>query len=221
MDVVGQTNTAQGAAELAANLDPDVVLMDTDLRDGTGLEALKVIKAQQLKCKVVILSDHEVNDSLYEAFRSGANGYISKDTPVESLLAALRALGRGEQILSRQLTRQIVEEFSRLGNDGNAGVLSLDGLTSREREVLRHVGTGARNREIAERLTISEHTVKVHVRNILEKLRVKNRSQLVSVSLRNAVGPSVRRSIFGVLAIMFVLDLVSLVNFNGLDSLFN
>jgi DNA-binding NarL/FixJ family response regulator len=136
-------------------------------------------------------------------------------------LAAMRALGRGQQILSRLLTRRIVEEYSRLGHEGNLGAAPLDALTSRELEVLRHVGTGANNREIAERLIISEHTVKAHVRNILEKLGLKKRSQIVSMSLRNAVGPIVRRSIVGILIISFALELMSLLNFDPLDNLFN
>ena len=213
MEVVGQSNTVQGAVEQAANLKPDVVLMDIRLRDGTGLEALKLIKSQGLECSVVILSDQDLNENLFEAFRSGANGYVLKDTPVENLLAALRALGRGEPILSRLLTRRIVEEYSRLSHMGNLGPVSLDKLTLRELEVLRHVGTGASNREIAARLVISEHTVKVHVRNILEKLRLKKRSQMVSVSLRHAVGPLVRRTILGILIISFAIHLMSLLKF--------
>jgi DNA-binding NarL/FixJ family response regulator len=190
MEVVGQTSTVQGTVDQAASLMPDMVLMDIRLRDGSGLEALKSIKTQCPECRVVILSDHDSNENLFDAFRSGANGYILKDTPIEKLVNAMRAGRPGEPILSRLLTRRIVEEYARLGHEDNLGDISLDKLTSRELEVLRHVGTGAGNREIAARLTISEHTVKAHVRNILDKLGLKKRSQMVSVSRRNAVGPS-------------------------------
>jgi DNA-binding NarL/FixJ family response regulator len=194
MDVVGQTGSVHGAVELVVSLKPDVVLIDTCLRDGSGLEALKLIRAQRPECSVVILSDQDSNENLLEAFRSGTNGYILKDTPIESLVTALRALGRGEPILSRLLLRRIVEEYARLGYEGNGKDISLDALTARELEVLRHVGTGASNREIAARLSISEHTVKAHVRNIFEKLGLEKRSQMVSVSRRHIGGPSSRRS---------------------------
>src|SRR5262249_35175399 len=134
MDVVGQTNTVHGAVEQAAAVQPDVVLMDISLRDGSGLEALRAINTQQLPCSVVILSDQDTNENLSEAFRSGAAGYILKDTPVESLLAALRAVGRGERILSRLLTPRLVQEYARLGYEGNVASVSLDSLTVRELE---------------------------------------------------------------------------------------
>jgi DNA-binding NarL/FixJ family response regulator len=192
MEVVGQTGTVQGAVEQAVRLKPDVVLIDTCLRDGSGLEALRQIKAQQPETRVVILSEQDSNENLLEAFRTGTNGYILKDTPIESLVAALRALGRGEPILSRLLTRRIVEEYARLGYESSGGDVSLDNLTARELEVLRHVGSGASNREIAARLSISEHTVKAHVRNVFEKLRLEKRSQMVNVSRRYIVVPATR-----------------------------
>ncbi len=193
VEVVGQTSTLQGAIEQVANSKPDVVLMDIRLRDGSGLEALKSIKAKYPECNVVILSDQDSNENLFEAFRSGSNGYVLKDTPIENLVTALRALARGEPILSRLLTRRLVEEYARLGYEGNRGDISLDSLTARELEVLRHVGTGASNREVAARLSISEHTVKAHVRNIFEKLRLEKRSQMVSVSRRYLGGISTHR----------------------------
>jgi DNA-binding NarL/FixJ family response regulator len=185
MEVVGQTSTVQGAVEQVASSKPDVVLMDISLRDGSGLEALKSIKAKYPECGVVILSDQDSNENLYEAFRCGSNGYILKDTPIENLVTALRALARGEPILSRSLIRRIVEEYARLGDEGNRGDILLNSLTARELEVLRHVGTGASNREIAGRLSISEHTVKAHVRNIFEKLSLEKRSQMVSIARRH------------------------------------
>ena len=193
MEVVGQTSTVEGAIEQVASSKPDVVLMDISLRDGSGLEALKSIKAKYPECSVVILSDQDSNENLFEAFRSGSNGYVLKDTPIENLVTALRALMRGEPILSRLLTRRIVEEYARLGHEANRGDISLDSLTARELEVLRHVGTGASNREIAARLSISEHTVKAHVRNIFEKLRLEKRSQMVSASRRYVSRISTRR----------------------------
>jgi len=193
MDVVGQTSTVQATVEQVVNLRPDVILLDISLQDGSGLEALRSIKTQIPECSVVILSDQDSNENLFEAFRSGGSGYVLKDTPIESLVTALRALARGEPILSRLLTRRIVEEYARLGYQGNKGELSLESLTARELEILRHVGTGASNREIAVRLSISEHTVKAHVRNIFEKLRLQKRSQMVGMSRRYLSKPPTGR----------------------------
>jgi DNA-binding NarL/FixJ family response regulator len=193
MDVVGQTSTVQATVEQVVKLKPDVVLLDINLQDGSGLEALRSLKTQIPECSVVILSDQDTNENLFDAFRSGGNGYVLKDTPIESLVTALRALARGEPILSRLLTRRIVEEYARQGYKGNQVELSLDSLTVRELEILRHVGTGASNREIAVRLSISEHTVKAHVRNIFEKLRLEKRSQMVGMSRRYLSRPSSRR----------------------------
>lgn len=186
--VIGQASRVHEAIEQAITLKPDLVLMDIGLMDGSGLEALKEIMARRPESTVVILTVTDADEYLFEAFHSGARGYLLKDTPIAKLLTALRALRQGEPILSRTMTSRIIKEFYRSGRTLNLEISALDSLTARELEVLRHIGTGASNRDIASRLVISEHTVKVHVRNILEKLKLKNRSQAASFARRSGFG---------------------------------
>ena len=190
-DVVGHAGTAREAVEQAVRLQPDLVLMDVILRDSSGLEALRQILALRPECQVVMLSSIDSDEYLFEAFRSGARGYLLKSTSSTKLLKALNALKQGEPILSRQMMRRILDEFARLGKDDSANVLPTAHLTTRELEVLRHLGTGASNREIASRLVIAENTVKVHVRNLREKLDLKTRSQAANFAHRNGLASSV------------------------------
>jgi two-component system NarL family response regulator len=190
MEVVGQTGSFLEAVEQAVQLEPNLVLTDLYLLDGSGLDLLRTIRTRHLGCRVVILSDHASNEHILEAVQSGANGYVLKNTPFDSLLAALRAVWRGEPLLSRPLIRQIVDQNFRHGDRDDLASVSLEVLTLRELEVLREVGAGHSNREIADHLVISEHTVKVHVRNILDKLRLNKRSQIISAARRIPVGLS-------------------------------
>jgi DNA-binding NarL/FixJ family response regulator len=186
--VVGQASRRGEAVALAVELQPDLVLLDVELADGSGLEALREIMAQRPASTVVVLTHRDTDETLFAAFRAGASGYLNKDMPFASLLLALRRLRQGEPALSRAMTARIVQEFHRSGRAAAPGGPPLESLTARELQVLRHLGSGASNREIAGRLMISEHTVKVHVRNILEKLGLKNRSQAAHVARRASLG---------------------------------
>lgn len=180
--VVGQVGWLREAVDKTAELTPDLVLLDTGLSNGSGLETLRAIMTQRPESNVVMLANEDSNEYLFDALRSGARGYLLKNLPFSKLLTALRSLRNGEPLLSRTMTKRIIEEISRLGQPLNLELSSLQMLTARELEVLRHIGMGGSNRDIAARLVISEHTVKVHVRNILEKLKLKNRSQAASIA---------------------------------------
>jgi DNA-binding NarL/FixJ family response regulator len=197
-EVVGHVGTVRAAVDASINLQADLVLMDVELPDGSGFEALREIVARRPGCSVVMLARNDSDDDLFEAFRSGARGYFLKSTPSAQLLKALEALAQGHPVLSRQMVRRIVEEFSRLGHNHRVSAPGLDQLTAREMEVLRHLAAGATNTEIAARLFISENTAKVHVRNIREKLRLGSRSQLVSFARRNGFVGSERTPDFAV-----------------------
>ena len=188
-EVVGHVGTARAAVERAIQQQADLVLMDVELPDGSGLEALREIVARRPSCNVVILSGLDSDEYLFEAFRSGARGYILKSTTSAHLLKALEILAQGQPILSRQMAQRIVQEFSRLGHGRPANQPELEQLTAREREVLRHLATGASNGEIAARLFISKNTTKVHVRNIREKLGYQSRGQLMSFARRCGLLP--------------------------------
>ena len=180
--VVGQAGRLREAVDKAAELIPDLVLLDIGSSNGNGFDTLRAILKQRPGSNVVMLANEDSNEYLFDALRSGARGYLLKNLPFSKLLTALRSLHNGEPLLSRTMTKRIIEEFSRLGQPLNLELSALQKLTARELEVLRHIGMGGSNRAIAARLVISENTVKVHVRNILEKLKLKNRSQAASIA---------------------------------------
>lgn len=178
--VVGEASAPSEAIERCIQLKPDLLLVSLDSVDGEELEAVNTILDRCPEMKIVILSNQMTDDLLFAAIRIGVKGFLSKNTPLTKLLASLRAIQRGEAAFSRQMTGRIIEEFARLvriAHPENHHRHRLEALTSRELDVLKHLATGVANREIADRLYISENTVKVHVRNILEKLQLQNRSE--------------------------------------------
>ena len=174
--VVGEAGSATEAVEQARRLQPALMLMDYGLPDGTGVDATRQILAEQPDAKIVILTVHDEPDLLFVSVRAGAKGYLLKNTRVEKLLAYLRGLQQDEPAIEPHMTARILEEFSRsrpvLARDH-----ALKELSAREREVLDLMAAGASNTEIANRLVISEHTVKNHVRHILAKLELPNRRE--------------------------------------------
>jgi two-component system NarL family response regulator len=177
--VVGEAGTVQDAVHIALRLRPDVILMDFSLPDGVGLDAATAILAQAPQTKIVFLTMHEEDDRLFAAIRSGAKGYLLKNIPVNQLLTSLRGLEQGEAPLSRAMTSRLLVEFSRQAQTAPEKSASLSQVTEREREVLTELARGGTNREIANRLFISENTVKNHVHNLLEKLKLANRRELI------------------------------------------
>jgi DNA-binding NarL/FixJ family response regulator len=174
--VVGGAGSVFEGIEMAYQLSPDIILMDYSMPDGTGLDATKAILTKLPQCKIVFLTVHEADEKLLEAIRAGAKGYMLKNVPSADLISALRSLGRGEMALSRRMASRIMDEFAHsVSSDGKFAQLSK--LSARELEVLKELGTGASNQEIANRLFLSENTVKHHIRSILEKLGVENRHQ--------------------------------------------
>jgi DNA-binding NarL/FixJ family response regulator len=190
-NVVGHTAFASEAVTLIRNLEPDVVLMDTTLLDGTGLEAARKILAARPATRIVFLSTQQDDDLVFEAIRLGAKGYLPKDLSVVDLLGYLRGVARGEPALTPALASRVLEAFARQDDCGGAAKAlalpgadkhELGGLTRREKDVLNELMRGASNREIADRLVISENTVKHHVGNILSKLSLRNRRDLTRVA---------------------------------------
>jgi NarL family two-component system response regulator LiaR len=186
-EVVGEAGTVREALQNARLLQPDLVLMDFNLPDGTGLEATEAILAELPACKIVFLTIYETEERLFEAIRKGAKGYMLKDTPISNLLASLRAVERGEPALSRGMMASIIEEFAHTPKSMKLQANPLIKLSHRELEILREVARGASNQEIAGRLFLSENTVKHHVHNILKKLELENRRQLASFANEHGV----------------------------------
>jgi DNA-binding NarL/FixJ family response regulator len=183
-EVVGRASQVQEAIECVVRLKPDLVLLDLGLADGSGFDVLKEIVSRRLPTIPVILTGHDFQRYMFEAIRMGAKGYIQKETTYPSLIAALRGVRQGEAAVTRSMASLLVEEVQRLGSYVEVEPGALDTLTTRERQVLALLASGADTLEIAERLVISKHTVKVHIHNLLDKLNLKNRAQAVRFAQR-------------------------------------
>lgn len=193
MDVVGECGSVREAVEKAAQLNPEVILMDYSLPDGTGIDATREILAEQPDMNVIFLTIHDNDERMIAAMRSGARGYLLKNLSVQKLLASLRALERGEAAISRVMMKRVLEEFAQSTPPVSQEPSPLIGLTSREIEVLQELADGITNQEIATRLFISENTVKNHIHNILEKLRLSNRREAIDFARKNGLYAGARK----------------------------
>lgn len=184
-DVVGEAGTVADALEVVNKTRPDLVLMDYSLPDGNGLEGTRAILGKFPETEVVILTIHDDDDLLFEAVRSGANGYLLKNIPAKELLAKLRGVVNGEAAMMPAQTRTILSEFAKTSSNTPSTEEELAPLTERELEVLQLMVNGATNNDIAAELVISRHTVKNHVHNILGKLQVSDRREATEVAVKS------------------------------------
>jgi DNA-binding NarL/FixJ family response regulator len=177
-EVVGEAPTGEEAVVRAAQLQPDVVLMDLQMPEMDGIQATARMRDRHPDIPVLVLTTFDDDANLFGALRAGAAGYLLKDVSSETLVAAIQAATRGESFLQSTVTGRVVAAFARLMEAGGvrADALVLP-LSPREREILALLGTGASNKEIADRLNLAEGTVKNHVTNILSKLDVRDRTQ--------------------------------------------
>lgn len=187
LEVVGEAGDGKEAVELARRLEPDIVLMDLSMHGLDGLGATRLISAELPKVKVVILTASDEDAKLFEAIKSGAQGYLLKNLESREFFALLEGVGRGEPALTPVLARKLLQEFARPVQP-SAPPRDPDALTDREREVLELLVEGVTsNRKLAKRLNLSENTVKFHIRNILDKLHLHNRAQVVGFALRHGM----------------------------------
>jgi len=176
--LVGEAGSGAEAIEKTRQLTPDVILMDIHMRDMSGLEALRRIKAKYPTTRVIMLTVSADEADLFQAIKSGAQGYLLKSTSFDELLQMIKSACTGAAALSPTMAARIMGEFVRLSGGGAVEPSPDEHLTRREREVLNHLAGGASNKAIASGLGISEHTVKKHLRNMQQKLRLENRVQL-------------------------------------------
>ena len=187
LSVVGEARNGREAVELARRLKPDIVLMDLSMPELDGLSATRLISADQPEVKVVVLTASDEDSKLFEAIKSGAQGYLLKNLESDEFFALLEGIGRGEPGLTPALARKLLLEFARPAQTSTQSH-DPDALTEREREVLELLVQGVTsNRKLARQLGVSENTVKFHVRNILDKLHLHNRAQVVSYAIRNKI----------------------------------
>ncbi len=181
LEVVGQVGNGQAAVEAARHLRPEVVLMDIDMPQMNGLEALRQIKMEHPEIQVVMLTISEDDANLFEAIKAGAQGYLLKSLNADQFLEMLGGLQRGEAAMTRQTTAHLLREFSQPASPQAAPIQT---LTPREVELLHLVANGMSNKAIAQKLSVSENTVKYHLKNIMQKLCVKNRTEAVTYAIR-------------------------------------
>lgn len=177
MEVIDQVGDGCRAVEAALRHKPEVVLLDVSMPVLGGLDALKQIKTQLPSTKIVMLTVSDSDKHLTEAVRAGADGYLLKNLDAEQFLELLRGLAHGEAAMTRSTTARLLQSFSQKPIEEPSMV---DCLTRREIELLGYVARGLANKAIAEALSISENTVKYHMKNILQKLNVQNRTEAVA-----------------------------------------
>ena len=181
--VAGEARNGREAVELARKLEPDVVLMDLSMPEMDGLTATKLLAAEAPAVKIVVLTASDDDANLFEAIKAGAKGYLLKNLEAEQFFALLEGVRQGDPALTPALARKLLDEFAR---PAARPAEDPDALTDREREVLELLVQGVTsNRKLAKQLGVSENTVKFHVRNILDKLHLHNRAQIVAFALRN------------------------------------
>lgn len=186
IEIVGEAATAGEALQKAEELNPDLILMDIGLPDKTGIEATREIKAKFPKIKIVALTIHEDEEYFFQMLDAGASGYVPKRAAPEELLTAIRAAAAGEVYLYPSLAKLLVRDYLSADRPAEEKI-NLDGLTSREHEVLTHLAEGESNDEIAAVLFISPKTVERHRENIMRKLSLHSRSELVRYAIRKGI----------------------------------
>jgi len=184
IDVIGEAANGREAGELARQLKPDIVLMDLTMPEVDGLTATRILATDLPEVKVVVLTASDDEADLFEAIKSGAYGYLLKNLETDEFFRALEAVQAGVPVFTPRLARHVLKEFGR----GEVRRTEETTLTERERELLELLVQGVTsNRELAQRLFISENTVKYHLRNIMSKLHLENRAQVIAYALRTGL----------------------------------
>jgi DNA-binding NarL/FixJ family response regulator len=175
MSLVSQASTGTEAIKLYREHQPDVTLMDLRLPDLSGIDAMIAIRAEFPAARIIMLTTFEGDVEIQRALEAGARGYLLKNMPPSELADSIRQVHAGKKRVPHEVAAHLAEHMSD------------EDLTTRETEVLRHVAGGNRNRDIAERLFISEETVKVHIKHIMDKLGAKDRTQAIAIAVRRGI----------------------------------
>jgi two-component system, NarL family, response regulator NreC len=186
IEIIGEGGTARQAMEVVKALRPDVVLMDIGLPDSSGIDAARAIKERYPDTAIVALTIHEDEEYFFKMLEAGASGYVPKRAAPEELLTAIRAAAAGEVYIYPSMAKLLVRGY--LGQDSPSTTsMVVDELTAREQEVLQHLADGASNDQIADVLSISPKTVARHRENIMRKLNLHSRTELVKYAIRKGI----------------------------------
>jgi DNA-binding NarL/FixJ family response regulator len=175
MTLVSQASSGAEAIQMHREFRPDVTLMDLRLPDLSGIDAMLAIRAESPDARIIILTTFEGDVEIQRAFQAGARGFLLKSSPPSDLVLAIRQVHAGKKRVPPDVAAQLAEN------------MGSESLTTREIEVLRQVADGNRNRDIADKLLISEETVKVHVKHIMDKLGAKDRTQAIAIAVRRGI----------------------------------
>ncbi|NYJ02326.1 two-component system NarL family response regulator [Nocardioides thalensis] len=186
IEVVGEASNGVEGVELAKSAAPDVVLLDVRMPKQSGIEACVAIKETVPSAKIVMLTMSDEEADLYEAVKNGASGYLLKDSSIEEVAQGIRVVADGQSLISPSMAAKLIDEFKTMSKPDKVTGAALK-LTERELDVLRLVAKGLSNRDVAQRLAISENTVKNHVRNMLEKLQLHSRMEAVMYAVREKI----------------------------------
>ena len=189
VQVVGEAETGREAVQMVEQLHPDIVLLDIFMPDGNGLEAARAIRAKAPKTAIVVLTSSELDEHLNEAVKIGVEGYLLKNLDGEELFDLLAGIQKGEAAITRTMAARVLKTMTAVNENLQSG----NELTEREVDVLRLVARGDSNMQISAQLYISVNTVKTHIKNILSKLQLENRTQVAAFAAKTGlVGPETR-----------------------------
>lgn len=184
--VVAEAGTSAGAIEMAEKFQPDLVIMDVRLPDGSGIEACREIRSRLPATRVVILTSYPDEEAVFSAIVAGASGYLLKQIRARDLVSAIESVGRGESLLDPAVTEKVLERVRRIASGTEHDELGQ--LTQQERKILMLVAEGKTNKEIADEVFLSDKTVKNYVSSILSKLNLQRRAQAAAYVARRGMG---------------------------------
>ena len=187
IEVVGEAENGREAVQKVQELHPDIVLMDIGMPVMNGMEATKQIKKRDQDVKILVLTMHDNEEYLFQVLQAGAAGYVLKKAADSDLVNAIHVVSRGDCFLYPSAAKMVVEDYLEKLRHGQEPTSSYDTLTDREREILTHVAEGYTNREIAESLFISVKTAETHKANIMEKLNLHKRAELVKYAIKKGM----------------------------------
>jgi two-component system, NarL family, response regulator NreC len=187
MEVIGEAADGETAIRLARDLSPDVILMDIALRGMSGIEATRQIRGENSKIQVLAVTAHDSPEYFFELMKAEGVGYVLKEATPTELFTAIHAAYRGEAYFYPSIARYLLNDYLRRVRAGNEDRVHYDGLTDREREILRLIANGHTNREIAEMLVISINTAEAHRGHIMQKLNLHTRAALVKYAIKSGL----------------------------------